>query len=81
MRWNTIDRKIIVNQSLCIRCLKCIKSCPAEILIQEQPDSSGSKKFIKVVNPELCFECRACEIVCPVLAINVMCAIQSVSAP
>ncbi|UCG90621.1 MAG: 4Fe-4S binding protein [Candidatus Heimdallarchaeota archaeon] len=79
MRCINIPRKIIINQNLCVKCLKCIRSCPAEIIIQENShDKQGS---LKITYPSLCFECRACEVICPVFAINVMCAIKNVSAP
>lgn len=76
MRWANIPRKITINQGLCIRCLKCVQSCPAEILIQENIDTKTQKGTIKITDPSLCFECRACEVICPVFAINVMCAVK-----
>ncbi len=81
MRCISIPRKIIINHNLCIRCLKCIRSCPAEILIQENLGGKISNEIIKITNPNLCFECRACEVICPVFAINVMCAVKNISAP
>ncbi|MFX0122299.1 MAG: ATP-binding protein [Candidatus Hodarchaeota archaeon] len=82
MRWETIPpQKIKINQDLCIRCLKCVRSCPAEILYQEKNNSNKNQKgTIKVLDSSLCFECRACEVVCPESAISVMCVVK-ISAP
>ncbi|UCE13661.1 MAG: 4Fe-4S dicluster domain-containing protein [Candidatus Heimdallarchaeota archaeon] len=71
--------KIAINHDVCIHCLKCVRSCPAEILISES--SKTQKGIIKVIDPKSCFECRACEVICPENAINVMCAIENESAP
>ncbi|MFX1285409.1 MAG: 4Fe-4S binding protein [Promethearchaeota archaeon] len=81
MRWTNIPQKIIINQNICIKCLKCIRSCPAEIIIQGNFDEKTPKGTIKITDPSLCFECRACEVICPVLAINVMCNVKNISAP
>ncbi len=82
MRWETIPpQKISINQDLCIRCLKCVRSCPAEILIQEKTTDKTQKGIISVLDPSLCFECRACEVVCPESAIRVMCVVAMISAP
>lgn len=81
MRLINIHQKILINQDLCTQCLKCTRSCPAEILVKKDNFSKNKKGSIMITNPEKCFECRACEVVCPVLAINVMCAVDSISAP
>lgn len=81
MRWINIPQKIIINQGLCVQCLKCVRSCPAEIFIQKNTDTKTQKGAIKITNPNLCFECRACEVICPESAISVMCAVNIVSAP
>ncbi|MHA1213934.1 MAG: 4Fe-4S dicluster domain-containing protein [Candidatus Hodarchaeales archaeon] len=62
-----------MDHNLCIRCLKCVKSCPAEILVREKTEtgSNDSKFQITVSNNLKCFECRACEVICPVNAIQV----------
>jgi ferredoxin len=61
-------------------CLKCVKSCPAEILVKENQKISGRKSAIKILDNNLCFECRACEVVCPVNAIRIMCTIKKTSS-
>ncbi|MHA2203337.1 MAG: 4Fe-4S binding protein [Candidatus Hodarchaeales archaeon] len=81
MRWETIPPQISINQDLCIRCLKCVQSCPAEILILEKTNNKTQKGIIRVLDPSLCFECRACEVVCPESAIRVMCVVAMISAP
>ncbi len=79
MRLKNIYQKITINQDLCIQCLKCIRSCPAEILVKEDDNSKTQKGSITITNPDKCFECRACEVVCSVLAISVVCAVDSIS--
>jgi len=61
----------------CILCQKCVRSCPAEILIF-QKEKNTSKGTIQITNPRECFECRACEVVCPVDAIKVNCDFSQV---
>ncbi|UCG00547.1 MAG: 4Fe-4S binding protein [Candidatus Heimdallarchaeota archaeon] len=75
MRCERIAPHILIDHDLCIRCLKCVRSCPAEILIAEK------REKIKVLNPDSCFECRACEVCCPESAIRVMCVVAALSAP
>lgn len=81
MRWESIPPQITINQDLCIRCDRCVRSCPAEILIQEKNSDKTQKGTITVLDPSLCFECRACEVVCPESAIRVMCVVATLSAP
>lgn len=83
MRWIRINfsPKITINQELCIHCLKCVRSCPAEILVSESSNSKTKKGIIRVIDSNLCFECRACEVICPENAIYVMCAVENESAP
>ncbi|MFW9903385.1 MAG: ATP-binding protein [Candidatus Thorarchaeota archaeon] len=80
MRWKSIPPQIIIDHNLCIQCLKCVRSCPAEILIQEKLNDKIKKGQIMVLDPSLCFECRACEVICPESAIKVMCVV-AISAP
>ena len=76
MRCKKIPPLILIDNNLCILCLKCVKSCPAEILIKSKSDVKSKKRIITVTEPNLCFECRACEVVCPESAIKIMCEIR-----
>lgn len=80
MRWGSIPPQIIIDHNLCIQCLKCVRSCPAEILVQEKKSEKTQKGQIKVSDPCSCFECRACEVICPESAVKVMCVV-AISAP
>ncbi|MHA1969225.1 MAG: 4Fe-4S dicluster domain-containing protein [Candidatus Hodarchaeales archaeon] len=77
MRCNKIPPSILIDNNLCILCLKCVKSCPAEILVKSKNDSKNRKGIIMVTEPTICFECRACEVVCSEAAIKIMCEIRS----
>jgi NAD-dependent dihydropyrimidine dehydrogenase PreA subunit len=76
MRCTVIPPSIVINHDLCILCLKCIRSCPAEILVKSRNDVDESKNIVKVTEPSFCFECRACEVVCSVSAIRIMCEVS-----
>jgi ferredoxin len=80
MRWGNIPPQIIIDHNRCIHCLKCVRSCPAEILVHEKISDKTQKGQIQISDPSLCFECRACEVVCPESAIRVMCVV-ALSAP
>lgn len=62
---------IVIDHIHCTRCIKCIKSCPAEILVREKNNTGSHKWIIAVTDSEACYECRACEVVCPEDAIRV----------
>ncbi|MFX0150472.1 MAG: 4Fe-4S dicluster domain-containing protein [Candidatus Hodarchaeota archaeon] len=68
--------QISIDHNLCTRCIKCVRSCPAEILIHEKKENQTPRSIIEVTDPNLCYECRACEVVCPVFAVNVMCTAE-----
>lgn len=73
---------ITIDHNLCTLCTKCVRSCPAEILIREKDETTIHKAIIKITEPNSCFECRACEVVCPVFAVSVICTSEKeMSAP
>ena len=76
MRCAVIPPSILINHDLCILCLKCIRSCPAEILVKSQSEAM-EKNIVEVTEPSLCFECRACEVVCSESAIKIMCEVST----
>jgi len=78
MRCTTIPPTILIDHNLCVRCLKCIRSCPAEILVisKNNFEKGKEKGLVKITEPSLCFECRACEVVCAESAIRIMCEIS-----
>lgn len=72
---------IVIDHHLCTRCIKCVRSCPADILIREQSKDKTHKFIIEVTDAALCFECRACEVVCPEDAVQVLCSVQAIPSP
>lgn len=49
----------------CIKCGKCIKVCPSNILPVFIMNTLDNKSKLKKFNPELCCECGLCSYVCP----------------
>lgn len=76
MRCTVIPPTILIDHNLCVLCLKCIRSCPAEILVKLKGNFEKEKGIVKITEPSLCFECRACEVVCAESAIRIMCEIR-----
>ena len=81
MRLERINPIIQIDRDLCTTCWKCVRSCPAEILLRNPPKNEEGKRAVKIIKPELCFECRACEIVCPVSAIKIMAGMIETAIP
>lgn len=62
-----MNKIVLINETLCIGCAKCVELCPKKILyIDEQ-----SKKC-KVTDERKCDRLRGCERVCPVKAIKII---------
>ncbi len=62
---------IVIDHDRCTKCIKCIKSCPAEILVRDKNYTGSHKWIIVVTDSDSCYECRACEVVCPEDAIKI----------
>ena len=62
---NTIT--LAVDNSLCIKCAKCVKVCPAHIFSMEQ---AGTDKVVKINGLDNCIKCGHCAAVCPTNAVN-----------
>ncbi|MCD8179828.1 MAG: nitroreductase family protein [Tannerellaceae bacterium] len=54
-----------VDHSICIKCSKCVRVCPAAIFVQPTPTSE-----VEVHNRENCIECGHCAAVCPTGAVK-----------
>ena len=54
-------------QEYCIRCGKCIESCPVNLLPTNIAKASEHGRFdiAEELNPQDCIECGACAYVCP----------------
>ncbi len=57
---------VLIDESLCIGCGLCVKTCPKKILFV---DSDNEK--CKVLDELKCGKARCCEKVCPVGAIKI----------
>lgn len=55
-----MDGKLSINTSTCIKCGKCARVCPSQIITQETKGSA-----VKVQNVENCIACGHCVAVCP----------------
>jgi len=62
-----VNKIVIINESLCIGCGKCVKICPKKILfINEQAGKC------KVTDEFKCGKSGCCEKICPVKAIKIV---------
>ncbi|GBU20370.1 hypothetical protein R80B4_00247 [Fibrobacteres bacterium R8-0-B4] len=59
---------VTVNQSTCVACGVCIKSCPEPGAITRNNDGGDAKRRVSI-NPALCKMCLLCVSVCPKKAI------------
>lgn len=55
-----MDGKLSINTGTCIKCGKCARVCPSQIITQETKGSA-----VKVQNVENCIVCGHCVAVCP----------------
>ena len=55
-----MDGKLSINTGTCIKCGKCARVCPSQIITQETKGST-----VKVQNVENCIACGHCVAVCP----------------
>ena len=63
---SSMNKIVLINESLCIGCAKCVELCPKKILYTD----NASKKC-KVSDETKCDKRRGCERVCPVKAIKI----------
>jgi len=63
-----------LNQSRCIGCGRCFKSCPQDVfeLVEREEDEDADDEFsedtsmvMRIANPLDCIGCRACGKACP----------------
>ncbi|MBY0377553.1 MAG: RnfABCDGE type electron transport complex subunit B [Gammaproteobacteria bacterium] len=55
----------VIDEALCIGCLKCIKACPVDAIV-------GSAKMMHTVLPDQCTGCELCLLPCPTDCISMM---------
>ena len=60
-----MNKIILIDESLCIGCGKCVELCPKKILYIDE-------KICKVTDERKCDRRRGCEQVCPVKAIKIV---------
>ena len=62
-----MNKIVIIDESLCIGCAKCVELCPKKILYID----SKTKKC-KVTDEAKCDKLRGCERICSVKAIKII---------
>jgi len=62
-----MNKIVIIDESLCIGCAKCVKLCPKKILLLDEYTGK-----CKVMDESKCDRLRGCERVCPVKAIKII---------
>ena len=62
-----MNKIVIIDESLCIGCAKCVELCPKKILYIDK-----STQKCKVTNGTKCDKLRGCERICPVKAIKIV---------
>lgn len=75
-----IDKKAVVDESLCVACGKCIKACPHSLIelvpadshYRVQCNSHVKGKDVREACTSGCISCKVCEKKCPTGAIQVI---------
>ena len=62
-----MNKIVIIDESLCIGCGKCVELCPKKILYIDK----ASQKC-KVTDESKCDKLRGCQKICPVKAIKIV---------
>ena len=63
----------VVDQSKCVGCLTCVRTCPFEIPEMRYSDTGvGGIKGAAYINPSLCTGCGTCTAECPAKAIQLV---------
>ncbi|MFA5199467.1 MAG: 4Fe-4S binding protein [Candidatus Omnitrophota bacterium] len=62
-----MNKIVIIDESLCIGCAKCVELCPKKILWIDK-----TTQKCKVTDETQCDKLRGCERICPVKAIKII---------
>jgi heterodisulfide reductase subunit A-like polyferredoxin len=63
----------VVDQSKCVGCLTCVRTCPFEIpKIRYEDTGVGNLKGAATIDPALCTGCGTCSAECPAKAIQLV---------
>jgi NAD-dependent dihydropyrimidine dehydrogenase PreA subunit len=62
-----MNKIVIIDESLCIGCAKCVELCPNKILYIDK-----ATKKCKVTDELKCDKRRGCQKICPVKAIKIV---------
>ncbi len=62
-----MNKIVIIDESLCIGCSKCVELCPKKILYIDK-----ATQKCKVTDETKCDKLRGCEWICPVKAIKIV---------
>ena len=62
-----MNKIVIIDESLCVGCAKCVELCPKKILYIDK-----TTQKCKVTDETKCDKLRGCERICPVNAIKII---------
>ena len=62
-----MNKIVIIDESLCVGCAKCVELCPKKILYIDK-----ATQKCKVTDETKCDKLRGCERICPVNAIKII---------